>query len=355
MIRLADIARRYRASLLQHYSDKLRPDHHRTLQHIIDCHTPACGMRYGFCKQCNQSRTSYPSCGDRHCPSCQYQTNSDWLERQRAKLLPTDYFMVTFTLPYQLRAFAWHHQAWTYNMLFQAAVATLNSFFKRDKKLGDMTGMIGVLHTHSRKLDYHPHVHFIVPSGSLSNNKRQWQTKSGGYLFKADNLACVFRDKFITLMSEDKFTLPTNTPKSWIADCKLVGQGDPALTYLSRYLYRGVITERNIVALRGGLVTFKYQDSNSKKYKYITEPAAQFLWRVLQHVLPKGFRRSRDYGFLHGNARRTLQRIQLLLKVILIPRLPQTKKPICYPCCKEPILILWVYRTRQIMLKKPHI
>ena len=191
------------------------------------------------------------------------------------------------------------------------------------------------IHTHSRRLEFHPHVHFIVPAGGLNKAGNQWQSKDGKYLFKADNLAKVFRGKFISLMVEAGYYLPDKTPKSWVADCEHVGSGDAALTYLARYLYRSVISEQNILSIKDGKVTFQYKESKSKQFKTITEPATAFLWRVLQHVLPKGFRRARNYGFLHGNAKKTLQLLQLILKVVLPVNSVKQKKAVCCPQCQH--------------------
>lgn len=122
-----------------------------------------------------------------------------------------------------------------------------------------------------------------------------------------------------------------------MVQCQSVGRGEPALKYLARYLYRGVINESNIIRHQNGQVTFRYQESKTKSWKVRTEPAVKFLWLVLQHVLPKGFRRARDYGFLHCLAKPTLQRIQLLLKVSLDPLKPLVKKPHLCPCCGMPM------------------
>jgi len=115
----------------------------------------------------------------------------------------------------------------------------------------------------------------------------------------------VFRGKCIQAMTQAGYRLPPNTPKKWNAECEHVGKGDKALTYLARYLYRGVISENNILSCHNGLVTFRYKNSTTKHDQILTESVVEFLWRVIQHVLPKGFRRARDYGFLHGNAKRT--------------------------------------------------
>ncbi len=214
--------------------------------------------------------------------------------------------------------------------------------------------MIAVLHTHSRQLDFHPHVHLVVPAGSLDKSKKLWQTKSGKYLFKADNLAKVFRGKFIALMCESDYTLPPKTPSSWVSDCQHVGKGNSALTYLARYLYRGVVNENNILSIKNDQVTFQYQESKRKQFKTITEQATVFLWRVLQHVLPRGFSRARNYGFLHGNAKRTLTWLQLMLNVAIVPReieaLP--KKGVCCPNCKSQMTLYLMRIDQRVIIGK---
>jgi hypothetical protein len=146
-----------------------------------------------------------------------------------------------------------------------------------------------------------------------------WHANNSKFLFVADNLAKVFRGKFIAMMKAASYYLPRKTPTQWNADCEYVGKGNEALTYLARYLYSGVISENNILALNNDEVTFEYKPSKSKTFKTITEHACKFLWRIMQHVLPKGSRRARNYSFLHGNAKATLKRLQLQLKVTLQP------------------------------------
>lgn len=333
MIKLAQIAKHYHDACKQKYATQMKAVHHQALKQIMACHTPQAGAMLYHCDECQTDNTLYPSCGHRHCPACQHKSNSDWLALQQQKLLPVDYYLVTFTLPYQLRKFVWTHQKWAYQAMFAAAKQTVNSFFKRDKHLGENNGMIAVLHTHSRKLEFHPHIHMVVPAGGLNKAKTQWRKKSGKYLFKADNLAKVFRGKFISLMVASGYTLPPKTPRSWVADCQHVGKGDSALTYLARYLYRGVVNEKNILSLINDQVTFQYRDSKTKQFKTMTEHATVFLWRVLQHVLPRGFQRARNYGFLHGNAKRTLKWLQLILKVILPSVETPAKKGVCCPKC----------------------
>ena len=335
MLSLASIAKQYQQPFLKKYGSQMQNTHRYALKQIIACHTPQAGAILYHCDHCHLDTTLFPSCGHRHCPACQHKANNDWLERQRQKLLPIDYYLVGFTLPAQLRLFVWEHQKWAYQALLKAAKETLDSFFKKDKKLGEHAGYIAVLHTHSRALKFHPHVHFVVPAGALNKDKTLWLSKVGKYLFVTENLATVFRGKFIELMCNAGYYLPAKTPKEWNADCEYVGKGDGALTYLARYLYRSVISEQNILNLNNGQVTFQYKESKSKQYQTITEPAVDFLWRVLQHVLPKGFRRARNYGFLHGNAKATLKRLQLMLKVKLKPIPSRQKKGVCCPQCQQ--------------------
>lgn len=321
MITLAQLLREHQDALVQTYGARMRQEHHSALQAILACHSPDCGeLRYD-CHACHQAQNAYPSCGHRSCPACQHTTNTQWLERQRQKLLPVDYYLVTFTLPAQLRGLVWHHQRRLYHTLFSVARATLNQFAGNDRRIGSELGLVGVLHTHSRRLAFHPHVHFVVPGGGL--NRHQWQARTGHYLFNGKALAQVFRGKFLAALREQGFTLPENLPQQWVAQCEHVGRGEQALTYLARYLYRGVLREQNILDYDGERVSLQYQNSNTGDWQTLTEPVVRFLWRVLQHVLPKGFRRARDYGFLHGNASKTLQRLQLLLRT----QLPETWAP----------------------------
>ena len=134
-----------------------------------------------------------------------------------------------------------------------------------------------------------------------------------------------------------------------MASCDYAGQGEGALTYLARYLYRGVISESNILSLSNDQVTFRYKQSNTKQYQTITEAASAFLWRVLQHVLPKGFRRARSYGFLHGNAKQTLKRLQLMLKVVLPAVLSRIQKMVCCPKCHDEMDLCFIRRGRHVI------
>ncbi|MFC1863324.1 transposase [Thermodesulfobacteriota bacterium] len=197
-----------------------------------------------------------------------------------------------------------------------------------------------VLHTHSRKLDYHPHVHVIIPGGGVDKHSKQWKKKKGKYLFNKKAMAKVFRARLLDELNNAGFSIPDKVPKKWVADCKYVGTGITALKYLARYLYRGVISEKNIIANRDGKITFKYIDSRTKNIQYRTMDGEDFLKLILQHVLPKGFRRVRDYGFLHSNANKLLHLVQVILRVV-IDKIPQRPRP-AFKCarCKSQMSII---------------
>jgi len=177
--------------------------------------------------------------------------------------------------------------------------------------------MTMVLHTHSRRLDFHPHVHVVVPGGGVDKRRRQWKKKKGKYLFNEFAMATVFRARFLAALKNAGLPIPKNVPPKWVVDCEHVGKGITALKYLSKYLYRGVISEKNIVLNRNGRVTFRYIESKTGNIRYRTLKGEDFLHLIMQHVLPKGFRRVRDYGFLHGNAKKLLFLVQLILHVRL--------------------------------------
>jgi|TARA_B100000315_G_C14567023_1_gene583466 hypothetical protein len=337
---LASLIHQYRSAFEDQYANHALPSHHNAINAMLRCRTPEAGEIQLQCSDCTVHINQPQSCGHRSCPKCQNHAANQWLDRQRLKLLPVEYFMITFTLPFELRELAWRHQTVVYNILFNTAISTLKDFGQNPKHLGADIGMTAVLHTHSRRRDFHPHLHVIVPAGGVHQAKRQWIKKKGRYLFNAFALAKVFRARFLATINDAGLLIPTDLPKKWVVDCKHVGKGKAALQYLSVYLYRGVISEKNIIANRYGKVTFKYIDSATGKTQTRTLAGESFLMLVLQHVLPKGFRRVRDYGFLHGNAKQRLILVQLVLRVVIDPQPPRPRPVFICPKCQSPMRIM---------------
>jgi hypothetical protein len=343
-MQLASLIRCNQDDLEHRYGDRLLPSQRHAMAALLRCRTPHAGQVHWACHDCGQQQDHPLSCGHRSCPRCQNAEATRWLDRQRAKLLPVDYFMVTFTLPAPLRALAWRHQTVVYGLLFDCAVSTVRDFGLNPAQFGAELGMTAVLHTHARDKGFHPHVHLIVPGGGVNRLRRCWKKVKGKYLFSQRALATVFRARLLDGLNQAALTLPDDMPKSWVVDCRRVGRGAPALQYLSRYLYRGVIAERDILADRDGQVTFRYVESRTGATRTRTLAGVDFLWLILQHVLPQGFRRVRDYGFLHGNAKKLLGLVQLILHLTLpFPVKTTRPKPTC-PHCGQAMNIISIVR-----------
>jgi Zn finger protein HypA/HybF involved in hydrogenase expression len=342
---LASIINQYYDAFMTKYGDTVLPGQLKAINSICSCRTPDVGELYVQCTDCNHAEWRPISCGHRSCPQCQNHETSLWIDRQQGKLLPVLYFMTTFTLPYELRSLTFYNQKLVYSLLFFCVAGTLKDFGLNPKNLGAEIGMTMVLHTHNRRLDFHPHIHVVVPGGGVDKQRRQWKKRKGKYLFNHKALAKVFRARFLTALAEAGLSIPKRVPKKWVVDCSRVGTGITALKYLSRYLYRGVISEKNIISNRNGLVTFKYIESKTGNIRYRHLKGEDFLQLILQHVLPKGFRRVRDYGFLHSNAKNLLFLVQLILYV-KTKEIEQRQRPVfkC-PCCKSPMVILGFRQT----------
>jgi hypothetical protein len=349
MSTFTELLRQHYRALEQAYRHQLSQESRRAIQAMLRCKTEQQGCSQWFCQHCHHDDRQPLSCGHRHCPQCQQRTTSDWLERQQQKLLPVPYFMVTFTLPYELRPLARSNAKALYQSMFTVAASVLKSFAARNKK-GEL-GFTIVLHTHSRRRDLHPHLHVIVAGGGYDSGKGVWLKGSSDYLFNAFALAKVWRARMLeAIQLHEKLLLPASVPKKWVVDCRKVGYGLPALQYLSRYLYRGVLPDKEIVDISSNSVTFRYKEGQTQTTKTRTLPTLKFLWLILQHVLPKGLQRVRDYGFLRGNAKALRLRIQLLLMALFYTPVttPSTVKHRATrrcPCCQHEMACVGISRT----------
>lgn len=347
-----DILRDHLDEFNQAFDQQITTTMRQAIFAMLSCRTHTERTSQWACQSCTHTADFPLSCGHRSCPQCQHNTTEGWLNKQQAKLLPVEYYMVTFTLPFELRVIAKHKPESMYQAMFSVAASVLKEFAKNSKQLGGEIGFTGVLHTHSRRRDFHPHIHFIIPAGSFDKDKKQWQKGKGKYLFNSFNLAKVWRARLLEkLTGELNGKLPEASPKKWVVDCQHVGKGLPALKYLSRYLYRGVLPDNNIISDIDGQVSFEYQDSQTKTTKVRTLPAAKFLYLVLQHVLPRGLRRVRDYGLLRGSAAKLRQRIRLMLAVAgtvfePLEKATKTKAIRPCPCCKQPMKFMGVHGNK---------
>lgn len=195
---------------------------------------------------------------------------------------------------------------------------------------------------HNRCLDYHPHLHLVVTAAAINTRQRVLCNKEGNYLFNHTTLAKAFRAKMLADIRKADLKLPDKYPEKWVVDCTWVGSGQTTLVYLGRYLYRGVIQGKDILACKNGQVTFRYQNSKTKQMENRTVSGAEFLRLILQHILPKHYRRARNFDFLHPN-NKWVWLVQLTLKRIPVPADTKPRSTTRCKCCGGAMKII---RTR---------
>lgn len=314
---IADIFRQYGPEYLDRHGDRMLPSHRKAVRDILDCRTEACGGHVFECDHCRKLHYAYHSCRNRSCPECQGEQAQKWLERRRAELLPVLYFHVVFTLPAELREIVRSNQEILLSALMQAAAASLMKLAKDPRFVGGMISILSVLHTWTRALIYHPHVHCLVPGGAIAADRKSWLPARDGFLVPVTALSPIFRAQFIALARKrlPGVDFPQSLfEKDWVVYTKPTVCGNEAvLQYLGRYVRRIAISNRRILAVEDGRVTFRCKDWSANEWKTTTLPAEEFIRRYLQHVLPRGFHKVRFYGLLAPGNRPLLDWARFLL------------------------------------------
>jgi hypothetical protein len=280
----------------------------KALMAIESCRTERLGTNIFGCSFCGKTEVFHRSCANRHCPVCQADKGAQWFETHHKKMLPASYFMITFTVPEKMRRPIRSNQSALYDALFRCAWQSMALLAKDPRHLGAHTlGAIGVLHTWTRQLEYHPHIHFLVPAGGL-DKQGQWVHGRQDFFLPVRALSRIFRAKMrdalrdlnlLYLVEEDVWK------NEWNVNCENKGNGMYALSYLSNYLFRVAISNSRIVRTDAQTTTFRYKKQKSDKSKNCTLSTTEFIRRFLQHVLPKGFVKVRHFGFCaaHGTQR----------------------------------------------------
>lgn len=349
-IEVADIFRRHGDAFRAAQGDRLSIDQRRAMAAIETCRTAALGGHAERCEDCGDIRVSYNSCRNRHCPKCQGLARAQWLADRRAELLPVPYFHVVFTVPAPIAVIALQNKALVYDILFKAAAETIRVIGADPRHLGAETGMIAVLHTWGQTLTHHPHVHCIVPGGGLGPDGR-WIACRPGFFLPVHVLSRLYRRLFLERVKAafdagdlkffgDLAALHEQTAFArylaplrdieWVVYAKRpFGGARQVLDYLGRYTHRVAIANGRLLACDDGVVRFRWKDYRANdKSKAMTLDADEFMRRFLLHVLPKGFRRIRHFGFL-ANARRA-QKLAHIRAALDIADPPPSVEPADY-------------------------
>jgi hypothetical protein len=325
-LRVADVIR----SCWESYNraHRLAPHVAKAVGHILRCRTAALGGHIHQCDQCGSEVPLYNSCQTRHCPTCQTNAKEKWLRKRREELLPVQYFHSVFTLPHALNGLIDANRRLLLGELFATVNWVLQAFAHDPQwRLEGELGVLAVLHTWTQRLQQHFHLHCIIPGGVWREATGEWGSCRTRWLFRKDSLAAAFRNRYIqrlqALRSAGKlcFTGPAAdladtaawdallarlTTQTWIVYPKTAPAGaEKALDYLGRYTHKVALGDHRIRALDNGIVTYTWldrEDHNTEKLDRL--PVEEFTRRFCTHILPRGFRKIRYYGWLSAPRRK---------------------------------------------------
>jgi hypothetical protein len=383
-LEVADIVRAAGAAFIERNRQWIRWKHVKVLLAIARCRTAALGGHVDECTLCGHRAISYNSCRDRHCPKCQIAAREQWIAARRRELLPTPYLHVVFTLPHRLAPLVLQNKKVLYALLFRTSAETLLEVARDPKHLGAEIGFFSVLHTWSQQLRLHPHVHCVVPAGGLSPDHTRWIRSPDHYFLPKKVLRKIFRGKFVAalqqafqqgqlrfegdlkLLAQPKTFAAWLRPlyrQAWVVYLKPpFGGPQYVLQYLGRYTHRVAISNHRLVSFIDGQVTFRWRDSaHQNELKLLTLAVDEFLRRFLLHILPRGFVRIRNFGFLAHRKRATL--LPLCFQLLGSAQPPQVQphasstedSPPLWRCpkCDGPMKIIERLTATEIQLRSP--
>jgi hypothetical protein len=383
-LEVADLIRTAGTAFIERNRHWLSWKHVKVLRAIARCRTAALGGHLDECSRCGHRAISYNSCRNRHCPKCQTSARERWIAARRRELLPTRYVHVVFTLPRELAPLALQNKKVVYDLLFRASAETLLEVARDPKHLGAEIGFFSVLHTWNQELGLHPHVHCVIPAGGLSLDHTRWVKSPCRFFLPVKVLSRVFRGKFVAalkrafregqlrfhgnlaLLAQPKIFAASLRPlfrKDWVVYAKPpFGGPDYVLQYLGRYTHRVAISNHRLVSFAQEKVTFRWRDSaHQNQQRLMTLSLDEFLRRFLLHVLPKGFMRIRNFGFL-ANRRRTVS-LPLCFQLLPSRSGPQTGQDSSAangakdlwrcPQCAGPMVVIERLTPAEIQLHSP--
>ena len=346
MAAVADILRAHWPAYAAQFGRLIPPEQRAAVRAMLRCRTPALGGQLYRCG-CGQHHFTWHSCRHRACPQCGFDDNQAWLAKQQTRLLPVPYFLVTFTVPEALREPIRAAPPLWFGALLKESAGALQDLAAPEKHLGAELGLLSVLQTWTRDLRYHPHVHVLVPGGGLTANQLRWvRVKDPQFFLPQVKLAARFKGRLKAWLQREHPAVFAQVPAKvwwlkWVVDVQPVGSGAAALKYLAAYLCRGPLHPAQLTAGDGQRVSFRYRE-NGGAPKLCTVSGEEFVRRLLQHVLPKGFQRVRHYGWLGAAASAKRARIHALLDWRAPAPQPSTQNspPVLCPRCGQTMALL---------------
>ncbi len=380
-LEVADLVRAAGDAFIERSRKWIRWKHVKVLQAIARCRTAALGGHLDECTRCGHRAISYNSCRNRHCPKCQAGARDRWLAARRQELLPTRYAHVVFTLPRHLAPLVLQNKKVIYDLLFRTSAETLLEVARDPQHLGAEIGFFSVLHSWTQKLEFHPHIHSVVPAGGLSADHTRWIKPRYDFFLPVQVLGAIFRGKFhealkrafhdgklnfygdLKLLAQPKIFAAWLRPlfrKDWVVYAKRpFGGPEHVLRSLGRYTHRVAISNHRLVSFADGKVTFRWRDSvHNNEQKLLSLSVDEFLRRFLLHLLPQGFVRIRNFGFLANRRRATT----LPLCFQLLGSAPHAEPEVTTasssdawlcPKCGGPMLVIQRLAAAELQLRSP--
>lgn len=340
---LGEIFRAHGHEYRRRFAERMSLDQLRTMRQIEACHTPAAGQALWRCPDCGKWHFTFVGCGNRHCPACGGTRAEQWLRKHSALLLPgVVYHLIGFTVPDGLRRTIRSHPRELLELLMRESASTLLDVCANPRWLGATPGLTAVLHTWTRQLQYHPHVHFIATGGGI-DGRGQWIEAQDRFLVPVHALSSVFRARFRDALRQmhpeifAKVDRKVWNQHAWVVHSKPVGSGHATLAYLARYVYRVALSDRAILRHDANRITVRYRKSDTNEPRAMRLEPMEFMRRFLQHVLPRGFRKVRYFGLHHTSKRPTLRLMRAAMALRAgapLPTVPDEEplRPVCTDC-----------------------
>jgi hypothetical protein len=347
MLRFAEILRAHWPSYVARATGPIPARHWRAVEAVLSCRTSRRGGHVQHCARCRRDHYFFHSCNHRSCPGCGGRGQAEWAAQQEARLLPVPYYLITVTVPDPLRQLLGSYPRELYPLFFAESAAALKELCANPRYLGGEPGFIAVLHTWTRRMLHHPHLHLLVPAlGTNNGGCMIVHPRQEEYLLPERALARRLRARFEARLKSDYPELAQRLDLSrgsqdWVVQCKAAGRGRSALRYLAAYVKKSAFSEGRLAGYdQAGRVLLRYKDSSDSQWKLEPLEPLELIRRWLLHVLPRGLVRVRHYGWLSPAARTTFRRIRFLLGLgaVRVRKLPALAL-VC-PSCQGPLRLV---------------